>query len=249
MKKNKNNLFITYLKASKKNLPLNFIVALFVALFFFYYGSNSKKYEVYSYLEINKSTFKDYKLNTEEHINEIRNIFRLNLLKNKKSLTKNKSIFLGPSEINRSLVSTIVIRTRLYGENFNKKIFDEYILNSKNDTRSSYKMLLENRVSELYRSNELMGKVFENEISRMKSLNYNFESLGTANNYFSEKMDLQLQIEGINQLIDLEDLIELRYSIDSVEPKILLSSIYLFILSLILFNFIIGIYYIGRSFV
>lgn len=249
MKKNIKNKFNAYFNIIKKSIPINFITALILTLIFYFYALNSKKFEIYSYLTINhKDIFNVYRLDFESISKEIEYVFR-DSLNNKKKLLKNNNIFLGPSQNNNSLYSNIKIRTRIYGENLDLNLFDKYILESLNETSSYYEKLLNSKIKNLEDAHQISEKIFQEMLSVFYYTPFKNDLMIQGTQSFNELVQVNINLLGLKKILENSKLIDHEYKIESKNPKIIFSSVLVFVLLIILFNFIIGIYFIGRSFI
>lgn len=244
IRKNKINLNI-YFKNFKKTFLFNISLAIVLIALFNWNSVNKKKFELYTYLKIDSNIYRSFNLNYEKHLNEISYLFEENL-NNISSLLNNENERLSISA-NRILTKSLKffeIRSLVRIKKFDKDLFEENLSEIILLTEKQYRDILISRTSALIKSEQIGKRIIKEEIVE---LNYSNSLKGDITEYLNTSVNKKLLIKGHQALLDEIKLINYNYTILTSEPKIILSSILIFVISILTFNFILSIYIIGKE--
>ena len=245
IKKKKINL-IVYFEYLKKKFLFNLFLAIVLVALFNLNTVNKKKFEIYTYLNIDSDVYRSFNLDHEKHLSEINKLFEENL--NSISSLKdniNERLSISSSKISSKTLKFFEIRSLVRVKKFDEDLFKKNLSEIVLSTEKQYRDILKSRISVLIKSDDIQKQIIKNEI---KDLNYAEYSLTMDyTNYLNSSINKNLLIKGHQALLDQTKNINYNYTILTSKPKIILTSILIFIISIITFNFILSIYIIGKE--
>ena len=245
IKKKKINL-IVYFEYLKKTFLFNLFLAIVLVALFNLNTVNKKKFEIYTYLNIDSDVYRSFNLDPEKHLSEINKLFEENL--NSISSLKdniNERLSISSSKISSKTLKFFEIRSLVRVKKFDEDLFKKNLSEIVLSTEKQYRDILKSRISVLIKSDDIQKQIIKNEI---KDLNYAEYSLTMDyTNYLNSSINKNLLIKGHQALLDQTKNINYNYTILTSKPKIILTSILIFIISIITFNFILSIYIIGKE--
>ena len=237
--------FNIYFKILKKTFLFNIFLAIVLVALFNLNSVNKKKFEVYTYLNIDSNIYRSYNINYDQHLNEIYNLFEGNLNYISSLLNnENERLSISANRITTKLLKSFEIRSLVRVKKFEKNLFEENLSKIIFLTEKEYRNILASRTSTLIKSEQIGKQIIKEEIN---DLNYSDSLNMDYTEYLNAYINKKLLIKGHQALLDQTKLINHNYTILTSEPKMILSSILIFIISIITFNFILSIYIIGKE--
>tara|TARA_B110000003_G_C16583986_1_gene509152 strand:- start:32 stop:784 length:753 start_codon:yes stop_codon:yes gene_type:complete len=242
----KNISLSVYYKYLKKTFFFNIFLAITLVVLFNLNFINKKKSELYTYLNIDPTIYRSFDLNHEKHLYEINDLFEENL-NYISSLTDNENerIKISASRISFKSLRFFKIRSLVRTKKFNENLFEKNLSEIVSLTEKDYRKILINNISTLNNYDQLATKIIKNALD---DLNFSEHSLTMDyTKYLNNSVSKKLLLKGHQQLLNKTKIIDYSYVILTSKPKIILTSIVIFIFSIITFNFILGIYIIGKE--
>lgn len=234
-----------YFKILKKTFLFNIFLAIVLVALFVLNSVNKKKFELYTYLKIDSNIYRSFNLNYEKHLNEINNLFEENLNYISSLIdNENERFRISTSRISTKLLKSFEIRNLVRIKKFDKDLFEENLSEIILLTEKEYRDILKSRTSILIKSEQIGKQIIKEEIN---DLNYSISLNVDYAEYLTTIINKKLLIKGHQALLDQTKLINYNYIVLTSKPKIILSSILIFIISILTFNFILSIYTIGKE--
>ena len=229
-----------YFKILKKTFLFNIFLAIVLVTLFNLNSINKKKFELYAYLNIDANIYRSFNLNYEKHLNEINNLFesKLNYISSLID-NENERFSISTSRILTDSLKDFEIRTLVRSKKFDKDLFEENLSEIIFLTEKEYRKILNSIVSMLIKSEQIGKQIIKNEISDLNYYEYSLSMDYTQ--YLNTSLNKKLLIKGHQALLNQTKIIDYNYKILTSEPKIILSSILIFVISLLTFNFILSI--------